>query len=56
MHSATFKSFANFGNVEMIEARNLNPLSLLSSKYLVLVDPAAAIETLSKKRVVKESK
>jgi large subunit ribosomal protein L4 len=56
MHTPTFKSFANFGNVEMIEARNLNPLSLLSSKYLVLVDPAAAIETLSKKRVVKESK
>ncbi len=53
LHAPTFKSFANFGNVEMVEARNLNPLSVLTAKYLVLVDPAAAIETLMKKRVVK---
>ena len=53
LHTPTFKSFANFGNVEMVEARNLNPLSVLTAKYLVLVDPAATIETLMKKRVVK---
>ena len=53
LHTPTFKSFANFGNVEMVEARNLNPLSVLTAKYLVMVDPAAAIETLMKKRVVK---
>jgi large subunit ribosomal protein L4 len=56
LHTPTFKSFANFGNVEMVEVRNLNPLSVLTAKYLVMVDPAAAIETLMKKRVVKEEK
>ena len=49
----TQKSFANIGHVEVVDVRNLNPVSILSSKYLVIVDPAAAIETLSKKRVVK---
>jgi ribosomal protein L4 len=53
LHTPTMKSFANFGNVEMVEVRNLNPVSVLSHKYLVIVEPAAAIETLSKKRVVK---
>jgi large subunit ribosomal protein L4 len=53
MHAPTFKSFGNFSNVEVAEVRNLNPLSVLTAKYLVLVDPAAAIESLMKKRVVK---
>ncbi len=53
MNTPTFKSFGNFGNVEVAEVRNLNPVSVLTAKYLVIVDPAAAIETLSKKRVVK---
>jgi large subunit ribosomal protein L4 len=52
-HIATQKSFANIGHVELVDVRNLNPVSIMSSKYLVIVDPAAAIETLSKKRVVK---
>jgi len=52
-HAATQKSFANIGNVEVVDVRNLNPVSVMSSKFLMIVDPAAAIETLSKKRVVK---
>lgn len=52
-HAATQKSFANFGNIDTTEIRNLNPVSVLSSKYLVIADPKAAIETLSAKRVVK---
>lgn len=52
-HAPTMKSFANFGNVLVEEVRNLNPLNVLSSKFLIIVDPTAAIETLSKKRVVK---
>ena len=52
-HAPTQKSFNNFGNVEMTEVRNLNPVSVLSSKYLIIADPNAAIETLSKKRVAK---
>ncbi len=52
-HTATQKSFANIGHVEVVDVRNLNPVSVMSAKYLVIVDPAAAIETLGKKRVVK---
>ena len=55
-HAATQKSFANFKHVEVIDVRNLNPVAVLSNKYLVIADPAAAIETLSKKRVVKADK
>lgn len=52
-HLPTMKSFGNFGNVEVLETRNLNPLNVLSSKYLVITSPKAAIEMLQKKRVVK---
>lgn len=54
-HLPTMKSFGNFGNVTIEEVRNLNPLNVLSSKYLVIANPEAAIETLSKKRVVKQA-
>ena len=55
-HRPTAKSFSNFGNVEMTEVRNLNPVSVLSSKYLILPEPEAAFEVLSKKKVVKAAK
>jgi hypothetical protein len=47
------KSFRNFGNVSVDDVRNLNPMTVLKSKYLVIADPKAAIETLGKKSVVK---
>lgn len=50
-HAATNKSFRNFGNVVVEEVRNLNPVSLLSSKYIVIADPKSALETLSNKKV-----
>ena len=46
---ATIKSFSNFGNISVEEARNLNPLSVLSAKYLVITSPKDTIEMLSKK-------
>jgi large subunit ribosomal protein L4 len=52
-HTATQKSFSNFGNVEMVEVRNLNPVSVLSAKFLIIASPEAAFETLQKKKVVK---
>jgi large subunit ribosomal protein L4 len=52
-HRPTMKSFANIGTVSVEEVRNLNPLSLLSYKYLVIADPQASFETLSSKKVVK---
>ena len=49
---AVIKSFANFGNVNTEEVRNLNVVDVLASKYLVIAEPEAAFEVLSKKRVV----
>lgn len=51
------QSFRNLGNVEVLEARNLNPLSLLEYKYLVIENPEKAFETLpGATRVKTESK
>lgn len=35
----TERAFNNLGNVEVIEARNLNPLTLLEYKYLIIENP-----------------
>jgi len=51
-HAHTIKSFGNFSNISVTEVRNLNPISVLGSKYLVIADPQSAFETLGKKRVV----
>jgi len=48
-HVPTLKSFRNFGNVSVEDVRNLNPLSVLQSKYLVIASPKDAVATLSKK-------
>lgn len=50
-HAATMKSFQNFSNVEMMDVRNLNPVAVLSAKYLVIANPEVAFETLGKKKV-----
>lgn len=52
-HAPTMKSFANIGNINVEEVRTLNPVNVLSSKYLIISNPEAAFETLGKKRVVK---
>ena len=38
----TERAFDNLGNIEVLEARNLNPLSLLQYKYLVIENPQKA--------------
>ena len=55
-HKPTMKSFANFNNITIDDARNLNPVSVLASKYLVIANPASFIETLSKKKVAQANK
>lgn len=55
-HYPTMKSFSNFGNVVMEEARNLNPVSVLSAKYLILASPEQAFDIIAKKQVVKADK
>jgi large subunit ribosomal protein L4 len=52
----TLKSFANMGHVQAGSLADLNPVSILSAKYLVIANPKAAIETLSKKLSAKASK
>lgn len=37
------RSMKNLGNMEVLEARNLHPLTLLSHKYLVLESPSTSI-------------
>src|SRR3989338_4037330 len=40
---ATQKSFRNIGNIECMNTRNLNPVTVLKSKYLVIENPEASI-------------
>lgn len=42
------KSFQNFGNVKVEEFRNINPVSVLNSKYIVISDPEKSLATLNK--------
>ena len=42
----TIKSFHNFGNVMTEEMRSLNPVDVLSHKYLVIENPEAAFATI----------
>jgi len=50
------KSFANFGNIEVVQAKDISTVDLLTYKYVVVVNPDASVETLvaraSKKNAV----
>jgi large subunit ribosomal protein L4 len=48
-NTATSKSFRNFGNLFVDEARNLNPAVLLRYKYLILTAPDISIAHLARK-------
>ena len=43
------KSFSNFGNVMTEEARNLNPLSIMTHKYLIIEKPEETFAALTKR-------
>lgn len=47
-------SFRNFGNVEVEEVRNLNPVDVLTHKYLVVTNPEEAIKLFESKAVAKK--
>jgi large subunit ribosomal protein L4 len=47
--NAVMKSFSNFGNVEVEEARNISALSLLNHKYLVITNPKESLAHLEAK-------
>ena len=42
----TIKSFGNFGNVATEEVRNLNPLDVMTAKYLIIEQPEEAFAAL----------
>lgn len=46
---AVSKSFRNFGNVSVEEIRNINPVSILNHKYLVISNPEVSLKTLTAK-------
>ena len=39
----TERAFDNLGNIEVLESRNLNPLSLLEYKYLIIENPEVSL-------------
>ncbi len=45
-NSATEKSFRNFSNIEVSETRNINPLHLVNSKFVIFADPEESVKAL----------
>ncbi len=45
-NEATEKSFRNFGNIEVVQAKDVNPVDLLTYKYVVMVEPKNTLEIL----------
>lgn len=46
---AAEKSFQNFGNFEVVMAKDVNPVDLLTYKYVIMADPQASLEALEKR-------
>ena len=46
-NEAVKKSFRNIGNISIEEVRNLNPVDLMTNRYLVIENPEKAFELLS---------
>lgn len=45
----TEKSFRNFGNLEVNEIRNMNPLDLMKYKYVVISNPVKGLPLITEK-------
>lgn len=50
------RAFNNLGNIETVEARNLDPISLLTYKYLVIENPKKALTLLPGTKVKENAK
>ena len=44
------KSFGNYGSVSVEEIRNINALSVLNHKYIIIADPKASLVALTSKK------
>jgi large subunit ribosomal protein L4 len=47
--SNLLKSFKNFGNIEVNQVANINPVDILNYKYLIITDPEASFSFLAGK-------
>jgi large subunit ribosomal protein L4 len=45
----TEKSFQNFGHIVVAQAKDINPVDLLTFKYVIITEPASTIATLEKR-------
>jgi large subunit ribosomal protein L4 len=43
------KSFRNFGNIEVAQAKDINPVDLLTYKYVIVTAPSVSLEVLEKR-------
>lgn len=50
---AIAKSFRNIGNISLEDFKNINPVSILNHKFLIITDPEVAIKILSAKNPTK---
>ena len=50
------KSFANFGNVAVMQAKDISVVDLLTYKYVVIINPDVSIETLATRATKKGAK
>lgn len=48
-NEAVEKSFRNFGNIEVKQAKDINPVDLLTYKYTVVAEPKSTIEIFEKR-------
>ncbi len=55
-NSVLEKSFQNFGNMEVVMAKDVNPLQILTYKHLVVIDAENALKVLEGRGVKKNAK
>jgi len=53
---ATEKSFQNFGNIVVAQARDINPVEILTHKYVIVLAPEASLATLATRVMGKNAK
>lgn len=47
----TEKSFSNFANVSVVEARNISPLDIISAKYVLIENPDVSLKNIKDRLV-----
>lgn len=48
-HEAVEKSFRNFGHVTVVQAKDVNPVDLLTYKYVIVTEPANTLPIFEKR-------